>query len=62
MYLDAYYSGAEFPGGLSFRRALGQFSLDGIVSRLFDEHVTKSVRASAEANSMPQPRNHSPGR
>ena len=160
MYLDAYYSGAEFPGGLAFRKALGQCSLDGtldsldrvdslldqirkklrpqfdpfledaanqnflyllcfyvgdvigrssgkrvrwlsypdmlreipdkaqrtmfpecfqtsatcitaasffvplasIVSRLFDEHVTKSVRASAEANAMPQPRNYSPGR
>jgi hypothetical protein len=152
MYLDAFFSQAEFPGGLSFRTALNQCSLDGsmesldrvdslldqirmkirpefnaflndpanqnflyllcfyvgqviskksgkdvrwlsyqdmlreipdnggmfpdcfqtsatcitacsffvplhsITSRLFDEYVTKSVKASAEANSLPRPR------
>jgi hypothetical protein len=34
VYLNAYVSQAEFPGGLSFRKALGQCSLDGTMESL----------------------------
>ena len=34
MYLEAFFSQAEFPGGLSFRKALNQCSLDGTLESL----------------------------
>ena len=43
MYLNAFFSNAEFPGGISFRTALNQINLDGtwesldIVDYLLDQ-------------------------